>query len=565
MISNISPTPSSEKIHNCRWWKEAVVYQIYPRSFMDSNNDGIGDIPGIITKLDYLKDLDVDIIWLSPVYKSPNDDNGYDISDYQDIMEEFGTMNDFDRMLEEIHSRGMRLIMDLVVNHTSDEHPWFVESRSSLDNPKRDWYIWKSGKDGKEPNNWGSNFSGSAWEFDEQTGEYFLHLFSKKQPDLNWQNPEVRQAVYAMMRWWFEKGIDGFRMDVINQIAKRKDWSDLPKPDGHKGDYVFDGDIYCNQAGVHDYLKEMHRDAFCQYDIMTVGEIHSVTLQTGLPYIDEQEKELNMMFHFDTLGKLKDGLIPYKQRLSEWYQQTHNRAWMTTTLNNHDTRRQVSQFGNDTEYRLQSAKCLALHILTAPGTPYLYQGEELGMTDVAFNAIDDYRDIASLNSYKEWISQGMSVETAFDKVREMSRDNARTPVQWNRCEHAGFTEGTPWIGVNPNYTAINAESQKDDPESVLSFYKSIIQLRRKHDVLVYGDYQEIECGPEDKTYCYSRSDGKKTAVVLCNFSSESTVVSFRDIAVKDATLLLSNYSDTEKAIPDGSVALRPWESRLYYL
>lgn len=456
-----------------KWWKEAVVYQIYPRSFKDSNGDGIGDLKGITSKLDYLKDLGIDVIWLSPVYQSPNADNGYDISDYRNIMTEFGTMEDFDELLNEAHRRGLKIVMDLVVNHTSDEHAWFVESRKSLDNPYRDYYIWREGKDGKEPNNWGSCFSGSAWKFDETTGMYYLHLFAEKQPDLNWENEKVREEVYDMMTWWCEKGIDGFRMDVISMISKVEGLPDGPREEGS---------LYGNFAPysihgprVHEFLKEMNQKVLSKYDLLTVGETAGVTYEEALKYAGEDSQELNMVFTFEHVEIGNEGmkwntkrvpLVPFKDVISRWQVNLHGKAWNSIYIENHDQPRSVSRFGNDSEeYRELSAKMLAVCMYMLEGTPYIYQGQELGMTNYPFTNISEFRDVENLNAYRELVVENkiMEKEELIQCFRLKSRDNARTPMQWDDTENAGFSEGEPWLKVNPNYKEINAEKEKNDP------------------------------------------------------------------------------------------------------
>lgn len=512
-----------------KWWKEAVVYQIYPRSFMDSNGDGIGDLQGIISRLDYLKELGVDVVWLSPVYQSPNDDNGYDISDYQAIMEEFGTMEDFDRMLQGMHERGIKLVMDLVVNHTSDEHPWFVESRSSKDNPYRDYYFWREGKDGKEPNNWASCFSGSAWKYDKTTDMYFLHLFSAKQPDLNWDNPRVRQDVFSMMNWWCEKGIDGFRMDVISMISKKPGL-----PDGQ----MFPGMVYANPGcvngpHVHEYLQEMNREVLSHYDLMTVGECAGVTIEEAKKYASADGKELNMVFQFEHVeldegkfGKWTDrrvDLKELKQTMSKWQTQLEGRAWNSLFFGNHDQPRSLSRFGCDApEYRVGCAKMLATCLHMMQGTPYIYQGEELGMTNCPFDSLDEVRDIESLNAFKELT--GMGVITEADMMRYINlrgRDTSRTPMQWDGSRNAGFTAGTPWIKVNPNYTQINAEAEMADRDSVFHYYKKLISLRKREKVIVYGSYRLLEPDSES-LYVYTRTLGDEKLLVICNFTENET-------------------------------------------
>ena len=509
------------------WWKEAVIYQIYPRSFMDSNGDGIGDLKGITTKLDYLKELGIDVIWLSPVYQSPNDDNGYDISDYQAIMEEFGTMEDFDEMLSEAHERGIKIVMDLVVNHTSDEHRWFVESRKAEDTPYRDYYIWREGKEGNQPpNNWGSCFGGSAWKYDEQRQMYFLHLFSPKQPDLNWDNPKVRQEVFDMMTWWCEKGIDGFRMDVISMISKTKDM-----PDGEVHGLYGDFGPYCvHGPHVHEYLKEMNEKVLSRYDIMTVGETSGVTVEEAKKYAGEDSHELNMVFQFEHVdghgkyGKWTDERMPLpelKKTLSRWQTELYGQAWNSLFWDNHDQPRAVSRFGNDNpQYREVSAKMLATCLHMMQGTPYIYQGEELGMTNYPFEIPEDFRDIESINAYKEWCESGrVSHEEFWPCLQLISRDNARTPVQWDDTENAGFTAGTPWIPVNPNYKEINAAAELKDPGSVFHYYQKLIALRKQLPIIVYGKYTLLL--PEDENlFVYTRELDKEKLLVVCNFTSE---------------------------------------------
>jgi len=554
---------------NKKWWKEAVVYQVYPRSFYDTNGDGIGDLRGIIQKLDYLKDLGVDVIWLNPVYKSPNADNGYDISDYYDIMDEFGTMADFDELLEEVHKRGMKLIMDLVVNHTSDEHRWFIESRSSKHSPYRDYYIWRPGKDGREPNNWVSIFSGPAWQYDEKTGEYYLHLFAVKQPDLNWENPRMRKEIYEMINWWLQKGIDGFRLDAINLISKAEGLPDDPDPHGQRW---AGSRYYFNGPKVHDYLQEMCRETFSKYDIMTVGEISGVTPEIGRLYVDEGRKELNMIIHFELMdvdcgpgGKwdiVPWKLTDFKRIMYNWYITLKDRGWVALYLNNHDQPRMVSRFGDDGQYRVQSAKMLATLLHTWQGTPFIYQGEEIGMTNVAFDSIQDYRDVETLNWYNEMIKQGDNPERLMKVIHARSRDNARTPMQWNSGPNAGFTTGTPWIKVNPNYKEINVEDALKDPDSVFYYYKKLIELRKTHPSIVYGEINMI-LEDDENIFAYTRVLGdEKLLVVLNFFENEVEFVLPDEVEFKDYKLLLSNYpvkGGLKKAI------LRPYEARVYRL
>lgn len=547
------------------WWKEAVVYQIYPRSFCDSNGDGIGDLNGITSKLDYLKELGIDVIWLSPVYKSPNDDNGYDISDYEDIMTEFGTMDDFDKMLAAAHERGIKIVMDLVVNHTSDEHPWFVESRSSKDNEKRDYYIWKEGKDGKEPTNWGSAFSGPAWKYDEKTDMYYLHLFSVKQPDLNWENPKVRKEVFDMMTRWCEKGIDGFRMDVISLISKPEGYPDA-KVVGLYGDMG----ICANGPKVHDYLKEMNEKVLSKFDIMTVGETAGVTLDEAKKYANSEGSELNMVFQFEHMGLDGEGdfkwstkhipLVPLKENLTKWQLGLDEVAWNSLYFCNHDQPRIVSRLGDDSDgFREVSAKCIATCLHMMQGTPYVYQGEELGMTNTVFNSVDDFRDLESINAYKELIESGLyTKEDMFPKIAHKSRDNARTPMQWDASENAGFTAGTPWISVNPNYKKINVADQLRREDSVFNYYKKLIRLRKENEIIVYGNYELLL--PEDENiFAYVRTLDNQKLLVVCNFSKSEQKFDFS--GYENAKMLISNYN--RDARKDG--ILKPYEATVLLL
>jgi len=549
---------------NKTWWKESVVYQIYPRSFCDSNGDGIGDLNGITSKLDYLKELGIDVIWLSPVYKSPNDDNGYDISDYEDIMTEFGTMDDFDKMLAAAHERGIKIVMDLVVNHTSDEHPWFVESRSSKDNEKRDYYIWKEGKDGKEPTNWGSAFSGPAWKYDEKTDMYYLHLFSVKQPDLNWENPKVRKEVFDMMTRWCEKGIDGFRMDVISLISKPEGYPDA-KVVGLYGDMG----ICANGPKVHDYLKEMNEKVLSKFDIMTVGETAGVTLEEAKKYANTDGSELNMVFQFEHMDldggeKFKWStkpmpLVPLKENLSKWQKGLDGVAWNSLYFCNHDQPRIVSRLGDESDaYRELSAKCIATCLHMMQGTPYIYQGEELGMTNTVFNSVDDFRDLESVNAYRELVESGLYTDgDMFPKIAHKSRDNARTPMQWDDSDNAGFTTGTPWLMVNPKYKKINVKSQIDDENSVLNYYRKLTALRKNEaykDTIVYGEvipYLENE----HNLMAFYREGEKQTLLVLGNFEKEEKTVKLEK---KCKTNILSNMKKVE-FVNDSTIKLSPYQ------
>lgn len=550
------------------WWKEAVVYQIYPRSFMDSNGDGIGDLRGIIEKLDYLKDLGISVIWISPVYKSPNKDNGYDISDYRDIMDEFGTLADFADLLREVHDRGMKLVMDLVVNHTSDQHPWFIESRSSRDNPYRDYYIWKDPVDGHEPTNWGGYFSGSAWQYDEVTGQYYLHQFVPEQPDLNWDNAIVRREIYDMMTWWCEKGIDGFRMDVISLISKPEIYQNGEVRPGEK--YAFCGNFTANGPHVHEYLQEMNREVLQKYDLLTVGETSCVTLEEAKKYARSDGKELNMVFQFEHMdvdsdehGKWTEKplyLPELKKVLNRWETGLEGVAWNSLFWDNHDQPRIVSRWGNDSEeWRVLSAKMLATCLHMMEGTPYVYQGEELGMTNREFTALDQLDDIEEKNIYRDLV-EDQKVYTPEQMLRIISkkgRDNARTPMQWTAGENAGFTGGTPWLALNPNYVTINAEAQVRDPDSVYSYYKKLIRLRKEQDVIVYGKFTMLE-EEDENLFIYTRQLGTKKILVICNFTDKSQKMpeSIREATEHNGGILIGNYAERAKEI-------RPYEAVVY--
>ena len=548
------------------WWKESVVYQIYPRSFCDSNGDGIGDLNGITGKLPYLKELGIDVIWLSPVYQSPNDDNGYDISDYRAIMREFGTMEDYDRMLARAHELGIKIMMDLVVNHTSDEHAWFVESRTSEDNPYRDYYIWREGKDGGEPNNWGSCFGGSAWKYDGATDMYYLHLFSQKQPDLNWNNPVVRREVFDMMNWWCEKGIDGFRMDVISMISKMPG---LPDGQVGKSGYGDFGPYVVNGPHVHEYLQEMNREVLSKYDLITVGECSGVTVEEAKKYASASGKELNMVFQFEHMdldggesfkwNHKKIKLTDLKRVMSKWQTELEGKAWNSLYWCNHDQPRMLSRMGNDSdEYREISAKMLGTCLHMMQGTPYIYQGEELGMTNYPFTSLDEFRDIESINAYHELTEKGI-VEPGemFDFISYKGRDNARTPMQWDDTVQAGFTTGTPWIPVNPNYTKINAKEQRNREDSVFHYYQKLIALRKEYPIIVYGVY-ELLIPESEELYVYTRSLEEQKLLVICNFTDKE--IGYRlseEFADHCTTVLISNYN-RENVEPE--MMLRPYET-----
>jgi oligo-1,6-glucosidase len=557
---------------NRTFWKEAVVYQIYPRSFQDSNGDGIGDLHGIISRLDYLQKLGVDVVWLSPVYKSPNDDNGYDISDYQDIMYEFGTLQDWEELLTGLHARGIKLMMDLVINHSSDEHPWFVESRSSKDNPYRDYYIWRpGGPDGERPNNWSSVFSGPAWELDETTGEYYLHLFSRKQPDLNWENPQLREELYKMITFWLDKGVDGLRMDVINMISKVEGLPSSHRDGLAPGELAWGGEYYMNGPRVHEFLHEMNDKVLSNYNIMTVGETPGATVEDAILYTDEERKELQMVFQFEhmdvdsgpdgkwdvapwTLSKLRDILHKWQVGLAD-------KGWNSLYLNNHDQPRMVSRFGDDGKYRVISAKMLATLLHTLKGTPYIYQGEEIGMTNVKFTAIEHYKDIEILNMYREKVTEGgADPNSVLNAIHIKGRDNARTPMQWDDSANAGFTEGEPWLKVNPNYKEINVEQALADSDSIFYYYQRLLALRKKNPIMAYGEYKLLLPEHED-IYAYTRTlDGEKWLVLL-NFNEVPQTVDLSAELSKATELIIGNYPDDAPT----RELLRPYEARVYRL
>ena len=555
------------------WWQSAVVYQVYPRSFADSDGDGIGDLRGIIEHLDYLAELGVDVVWLSPIYASPHDDNGYDISDYQRIDPLFGTLDDFDELLAGMHERGIKLVMDLVVNHTSDEHPWFVESASSIDNPKRDWYWWRPARDGHEPgeqgaepNNWGSFFSGPAWQLDPQTGEYYLHLFSRKQPDLNWENPEVRDAVYEMMNWWLDRGVDGFRMDVINFISKVQDLPDGEVPEGalYGEGYPFFG----QGPRIHEFLHEMHERVFAGRDdrYLTVGEMPGVSVDEARLFTDPKRAELDMVFQFEHVdldhgpgGKWDHrpaSVLDLKRNLAKWQEGLLDAGWNSLYWNNHDQPRVVSRFGDDGEHRVASAKALGTVLHLMRGTPYVYQGEELGMTNVPFDSIDDFRDIESLNHYAEAVEiLGHDPEEVLTALRRTSRDNARTPMQWTAGEAAGFTTGTPWIEANPNHTEINAEAEVADPDSVFAHYRRLIALRHGSGAIADGDFALV-LADHPQLFAYTRSTADESILVLANLTGEDATFDTAELpGWEGATLLLG---DVTERTAHGTLA--PWEA-----
>lgn len=552
---------------NKKWWKELIAYQIYPKSFMDSNGDGIGDIQGIISKLDYLKDLGIDLIWLCPMYKSPNHDNGYDISDYKDILDEFGTMDDFNELLNEVHNRGMKLIIDLVINHTSHEHPWFIESRSSRDNPKRDWYIWREGKGDEEPNNWESIFKGSAWEFCENSEEYYLHLFTKEQPDLNWENKEVRRELYNMINWWLDKGIDGFRVDAISHIKKEEGLKDMDNPEGLK--YVSSFEKHMNVEGINSHLKELKEETFSKYDIVTVGEANGVSANEADRWVAEDEGTFNMIFQFEHLNlwNYEEGqgfdVKAYKDVLTNWQNSLEGKGWNALFIENHDIPRVVSTWGNDKEYLTECAKAFGAIYFLQKGTPFIYQGQELGMTNVKYHSICEYDDVKTINTYNERIESGVSEEIALKEAWVTSRDNSRTPMQWNSSKNAGFTCGKPWIGVNENYKTINVEVEERDENSVLNFYKKLIKLKKSNEALIYGVYDLI-LEEDENIFAYTRTLNNDKFLIMANLTGENAKYVYEKEKLNSKDLILNNYEVCEhKNLTE--FILKPYECRVYKL
>lgn len=547
-----------------QWWKEAVCYQVYPRSFKDSNGDGIGDINGITEKLDYLKDLGVDVIWISPIYDSPNDDNGYDISDYQNIMSDFGTMEDFDRLLIETHNRDMKLIMDLVVNHTSDEHPWFIESKSSVDSEYRDWYIWQDGKEGKEPNNWASIFEGSAWELDPVSNQYYFHTFSRKQPDLNWDNQKMRQSIYNMINWWLDKGIDGFRVDAISHIKKSFDKGDIDNPDNL--DYVPSFTRHMNQPGIQEYLEEVKEETFSKYDIMTVGEANGVTIEDSYEWVGEEVGKFNMVFQFEhlKLWEIHDkrlNILKYKNVLNAWQVGLHNKGWNALFIENHDRPRIPSTWGSE-NYRYESATAHGAVYFLQQGTPFIYQGQEIGMTNFPFKDISEFDDVHAKNIYNVELANGRNADDIIADLQSNSRDNSRTPMQWDASENAGFTNGTPWLKVNPNYKAINVEKELNDENSILNFYKKMIKFKKSHEIATYGDFKLIY--PEDENvFAYARTLNDELLYVIGNLTSNPVKVSDSQIEFDSSDIVLNNY-DIESHRRQKTLDLKPFEVRVYH-
>ncbi len=543
-----------------KWWKEGIIYQIYPQSFYDSTGDGIGDLQGIIQKLDYIKSLGVDIIWLNPIYASPLDDNGYDISDYRAINPIYGTMEDFDELLSEMHHRGLKLLMDLVVNHSSDEHDWFKESRKSKDNPYRDYYFWREGKNGGPPNNWPSIFGGSVWELDETTDEYYLHYFSKKQPDLNWENPNVRQEVIDIVRWWLDKGIDGFRLDVISMISK---YLDFPDADGANFGEMFTH-YFCNGPRVHEFIQEIYQKSLKDYDVMTVGEGPAITKELGSDYTGQNRGELDMIFPLDLMfadwgadGRFDPGTLDrrdIKTYFREWNEALDDDGWMSVFLDNHDFPRMVSRFGNDTIYRDESAKLLLTMLLTLRGTPSIHYGSEIGMTNVAIDSIDQIKDIESLNFYKQAIDNGMAEEEAISRIQKSGRDNVRTPMQWKDSPHGGFTTATPWLASNPNYNSLNVEKEESKDDGILAYFRQMTAFRKAHKVLSYGSF--IDLDPEHPhIFHYERKDTNAKIVIILNMTDDTTPYA---VNYPKEQLLIYNYKEEIN-----TNVLRPWEARIY--
>ncbi|WP_201713542.1 glycoside hydrolase family 13 protein [Rossellomorea arthrocnemi] len=549
------------------WRKEAVGYQIYPRSFQDSNGDGIGDLQGVIQRLDYIKKLGIDVIWICPMYKSPNDDNGYDISDYQDIMEDFGTMEDFDQLLKEVHRRDMKLIIDLVLNHTSDEHPWFIESKSSKESSKRDWYIWRDGVNGREPNNWESIFGGSAWEYDKATDQYFLHVFSTKQPDLNWENVKVRDALYDTVNWWLDKGIDGFRIDAISHIKKRPGLPDMPNPKNEK--YVSSFDMHMNQKGIHTFLQEFKDRTYANYDVMSVGEANGVKADEAELWVGKENGKMDMIFQFEHLG-LWDAetnpdldIVELKKVLSRWQKGLEGNGWNALFIENHDKPRVVSTWGNDKEYWKESATAMAAMYFLMQGTPFIYQGQEIGMTNVQFPSIEDYDDVAVKNLYRLKREEGVPHQDIMEIIWASSRDNSRTPMQWSDERNSGFTNGTPWMKVNPNYKTINVESQERDENSILNFYKKMIQLKKEETVFTYGIY-DLLLENDKQIYAYTRTGEDRSMVVITNLSTKNAVCDLGELEVSSSNLLLNNY-EVDSHDESNKLTLKPYEARVYRL
>ena len=546
------------------WWKEAIVYQIYPRSFKDSSGDGLGDIKGIIEKLEYIKSLGVDIIWICPIYDSPNIDNGYDVSDYKRISDDFGGNKLLDKLIEKVHFHGLKLIMDLVVNHSSDQHNWFKEAKKSKLNSFHDYYIWKDGKINEYPNNWQSVFGGSAWKWNKETEEFFLHLYTNNQPDLNWENPKVRNEIYSILNFWLSKGVDGFRMDVISLISKRLTFENAPKEMSFQD--VMEK-FYANGPRVHEFLKEMNREVLSKHDVVTVGEGPGINMENGLSYVDENEKELNMVFHFDHLtidfgpkGKydpIPVDFIRFKKIFSQWDFLLADKGWNSIFLGNHDFSRIVSRFGNDNKYRVESSKLLATLLMTLRGTPYIYQGDEIGMTNINYPSIDYYDDVETINAWEKAKLKGENMSEFLKSVHLQSRDNARTPMQWNLDRNSGFSKGDPWLPVNENYKKINVSAQLKDSNSILNYYKKIIAFRKLNPTLIYGNYIDLE-PDHPQFFIYNRWDENNKFLIIHNFSGK--LLQWESESIMNYNLIFSNYK-----IIKNQIEIRPWETRIYKL
>ncbi len=546
------------------WWKEVVVYQVYLRSFLDSNGDGIGDIPGLISKLDYLKDLGIDVIWISPMYKSPQDDNGYDISDYQDVHSQFGSMRDFDQLLIEIHARGMKLIIDLVINHTSDEHAWFVESRQSKESPKRDWYIWRDPKDNREPNNWESIFGGSAWRFDEHTKQYFMHVFSARQPDLNWENLDMREAVYKMIHWWMDKGIDGFRLDAISHMRKEPGLGDMPNPD--KLPYVSSFDKHMNVPGILDYVYDLCDKTFNKRDVFTVGEANGVSSADVGQWVGDGR--LNMVIQFEYLSlwssdpQNRIDLAKLKDVFTRWQAALEHQGWNALFVENHDITRVVSKWGDTEKFWRESATAIAAMYFLMQGAPFIYQGQEIGMTNTVFNGFEDFDDVSAKNYFKKRRTENASDAVIIKELAPISRDNARTPMQWSTASQAGFTTGKPWLKVNPNYLQINVEAQDEDPDSVLNFYRRLTRLRRENPVFVYGHF-ELQLREHAQVLAYTRDNSTSRALVISNLTGRSASCDIGEALMSGANLVLGNMKSLEQTKAETKLELAPYETRVY--
>lgn len=544
-----------------KWWKESIIYQIYPRSFKDTDGDGVGDLKGIIEKLDYIKSLGVTAVWLNPIYSSPNDDNGYDVSDYRNIMEDFGTMADFDEMLKGMHERDIGLIMDVVVNHSSDEHEWFKQSRSSRDNPYRDYYHWWPAEKGKPPHRYSLfDENGDAWKYDSVTDAYYLHYFAQKQPDLNWENPKVRQEVYDIMKFWADKGVDGFRLDAFQFAAKDTTFPVIN--DDLEKNFI---QYYAMQEGLHDYLKEMNESVFSKYEVMSVAEGAGRNFEDAHNLVDEDRNELNMAYAFEGVDIAKPegySLQHFKQVFSRWDQEFSEKGWLSIFLANHDQARLVSRWANDSpEFRSASAKMLNTFILSMRGTPYCYYGDELGMTNIGFEHIEQYQDIAAINGYKKVVNSGGDIDAYMKNLKFSSRDNGRTPMQWDTTAHANFTSGTPWLPVNNNYKEINVASEEKNPNSVLNHFRKMTKLRKENTVLVYGDY-ELLLPEHEQVYAYTRTSDKQKILVVLNFSVEESVISLSGLDAS-APVLINNYPEVE--MEGNEVMLQPYQGVVFSL